>query len=258
MKRKNLASKTIPSRERILTAVGFLLLLAGWQVLSLTMHQIILASPLQALSALWNMLGTSYVSGHFLLTLKRISIGIVIGGVFGFALGIVGGLNRNIKFILEPLRWLIMSMPPVIVVVLAMLWFGMGSTMVVFIVSLLVFPNVYLNTVKGIEMVDQNLLEVSQLYRFNFFMLIRDVYTPAIIGPLSAAVVLITCQGARVVVMAELLGANDGIGYALGVTRSNLEIPQLFAWVLTSLGIVAVFEFILFRPLQNRFMRWKS
>ena len=122
----------------------------------------------------------------------------------------------------------------------------------------MVLPNVYINTVKGIEMVDLELTEVAKLYRFSIFRLIKDVYTPAIVGPLSAAVVLVTCQGARVVVMAELLGANDGIGYALGVTRSNLEIPQLFAWVLTSLAIVAVFEFVLFRPVQNHFMRWKS
>lgn len=250
--------KKFLSRERILTVLGFLFLLTGWQVLSLNMHEIILASPVQAISALWGMLGTPYLTDNFLLTLKRISTGIVIGGLTGFILGLAAGLNRDIKCLLEPLRWLIMSVPPIIVVVLAMLWFGMGSTMAIFIVAVLVSPNVYINTAKGIEMVDKTLVEMSHLYKFNLFMLIKHVYTPAIIGPLSAAVVLVTCQGARVVVMAELLGANDGIGYALGVTRSNLEIPQLFAWVLTSLAIVAVFEFILFRPVQNHFMRWKK
>ncbi|HIQ38271.1 MAG TPA: ABC transporter permease subunit [Desulfocapsa sulfexigens] len=245
------------TRERILTAVGFLLLLSGWQILSMNMHEIILASPVQTISALWNMLGTSYFNEHFLITLKRISVGILLGGVGGFILGLAGGLSSDIKCLLEPLRWLIMSVPPVIVVVLAMLRFGMGSTMAIFIVSVMVAPTVYINTARGIEMVDKNLVEVSHLYKFNALMLIKDVYIPAIVGPLSAAVVMVTCQGARVVVMAELLGANDGIGYALGVTRSNLEIPQLFAWVLTSLAIVAVFEFILFKPVQNYFLRWK-
>lgn len=246
------------TRERILTVAGFFLLLVGWQILAFFMHEIILASPLQTITALINMVGTPDWNDHFLLTLKRISIGIVIGGFVGFVLGIAAGLNKDIKCLLEPLRWLIMSVPPIIVVVLAMLWFGMGSTMAIFIVAVLVSPTVYINTARGIEMVDQNLVEVSRLYKFSFFMLIKDVYTPAISGPLSAAIVMVTCQGARVVVMAELLGANDGIGYALGVTRSTLEIPQLFAWVLTALAIVAVFEFILFRPVQNHFMRWKT
>ena len=250
--------KNLLTRERILTISGFLLLLAGWQILAMNMHEIILASPLQTLSALREMVGTPYWTDHFLLTLKRISIGIVIGGSSGFMLGIAAGLSKDIKCLLEPLRWLIMSVPPIIVVVLAMLWFGMGSTMAIFIVAVLVAPTVYINTARGIEMVDETLVEVSRLYNFSFFMLIKDVYTPAIIGPLSAAIVMITCQGARVVIMAELLGANDGIGYALGVSRSNLEIPQLFAWVMTTLAIVVVFEFILFRPVQNYFMRWKT
>lgn len=238
--------------------IGFMLLLAGWQVLSSNMHEILLASPVQAATALWRMMGTLYFDEHFWITLKRISLGIVLGGLVGFILGIAAGLHEDIKNILEPLRWMLMSIPPVVVVVLAMLWFGMGSTMVVFLISVLVAPSIYINTARGLEMIDKTLVEMARLYKFNFFMLLKHVYTPAIIGPLSAAVVLVTCQGGRVVVMAELLGANDGIGYALGVTRSNLEIPELFAWVLTSLIIVAVFEFILFRPVQNYFMRWKT
>ncbi len=189
------------NRERIFTIIGFLLLLVGWQILALNMHEIILASPAQAISALWEMLGTPYLTDHFLLTLKRISTGIVLGGFTGFVLGIAAGLNKDIKCLLEPLRWLIMSVPPIIVVVLAMLWFGMGSTMAIFIVAVLVSPTVYINTARGIEMVDKALVEVSHLYKFPFFMLIKDVYTPAIIGPLCAAVVMVTCQGARVVVM---------------------------------------------------------
>lgn len=245
------------SRDRILTGAGFLLLLLGWQVLSCNMHEIILASPLQTARALWSLWDTPYFNEHSLITLKRISLGIVLGGLAGFMLGLAGGLNRNIKCLLEPLRWLIMSVPPVIVVVLGMLWFGMGSTMAVFIISVMVAPTVYVNTVRGIEMVDSTLVEVSHLYKFSPFMLIKDVYTPAIVGPLSAALVMITCQGARVVVMAELLGANDGIGHALGVARSNLEIPQLFAWVLTCLAIVAAFEFIFFKLVRTFFLRWK-
>lgn len=249
--------KIFLSRANIFMGIGFMLLLAGWQVLSMNMHEILLASPVHAAVSLWSMIGTSYFDEHFWTTLKRISMGIIFGGSVGFLLGIAAGLHEDIKNILEPLRWLIMSVPPVVVVVLAMLWFGMGSTMVVFIISVLVAPNIYINTARGLEMIDKTLVEMARLYKFNFFMLLKHVYTPAIIGPLSAAVVMVTCQGGRTVVMAELLGANDGIGYALGVTRSNLEIPELFAWVLTSLIIVAVFEFILFRPVQNYFMRWK-
>ncbi len=235
-----------------------MLLLVGWQILSLNMHAIVLASPMQTITSLWVMLQTPYFFEHFSITLMRVSIGLLIGGFVGFFLGIIAGLSRDIKCLLEPLRWLTMSIPPVVVVVLAMLWFGMGSTMAIFLIAVLIAPTIYINTARGIEMVDKDLVEVARIYKFSAFTILKDVYTPAIAGPLSAAIVLGTCQAARVVVMAELLGANEGVGYAIGFTRSNLEIPQLFAWVLTTLFIVAIFEFILFRPIQNYFTRWKE
>lgn len=62
----------------------------------------------------------------------------------------------------------------------------------------------------------------------------------------------------RVVLLAELMGANDGIGYAVGTTRTNLDTPRLFAWILVSLGMVSALEFCLLRPLENHFRKWQS
>lgn len=244
-------------REAILTTVGFLSLLLAWQVASMNMHALILASPYQAVTTLWGIMKTPDFTHHFFTTLRRISAGLMIGGSVGIMLGFAVGLNKDLKCLLEPLRWLIMSVPPIVIVVLAMLWFGMGTTMVVFMVALMVAPAIYVNTYKGIEMVDRNLVEVSQLYKFTAVMRIRDVYLPAIIGPLSAAAIIVTCQAARTVVMAELLGAYAGIGYVIEEARSDLEIPTLFAWVLTSLAIVAFFEFVIFKPIHNYLVRWQ-
>ena len=244
-------------RDRLFAALGFLLLLGGWQLLALFTHDILVASPAQAVSALGEMIQTAHFRQHFWVTLKRIFSGILFGGASGFALGITAGLNRDIRNLLNPFRWIMLSISPVVVVVVAMLWFGMGSTMVVFIASVLILPIVYVNTVKGIEMVDATLVEMAHLYRFSLFMRILDLYTPAIIGPLSAAMVLVICMGVRVVLLAELMGANDGIGYAVGATRTNLDTPGLFAWIMVSLGMVSVLEFCLLRPVEKHFRKWQ-
>jgi NitT/TauT family transport system permease protein len=245
------------TRDTFFTALGFLLLLAGWQLLAVFTHDILLASPARAVAALWEVLGSAYFEAHFSVTLERIFWGILLGGASGFVLGTAAGLNRDIKNIFKPFRWIMLSISPVVIVVLAMLWFGMGSTMVVFITTVLILPIVYVNTVKGIEMVDDTLVEMAQVYRFSLFMRIQDLYLPAIVGPLSAALVLVICMGVRVVLLAEIMGANDGIGYALGTCRANLETPQLFAWILVSLGIVSILEFCLLRPIENHFRRWQ-
>ena len=245
------------TRARVFTGLGLLLVIVIWQVLSLFVHEILMASPAQTLSTLWDMLGTPYFKTHFSVSLQRVFLGLVLGIIVGFSLGVAAGLNRDIKHMLAPVRWLMLSISPVVLVVLAMLWFGMGTRMVVFIATALTAPIIYVNTVKGIEMVDERLVEMADIYRFGLWLRIKDLYVPAITGPLSAAMVLVTCMGARVVILAEIMGADNGIGFALGEARSNLEVPTLFAWVLVSLVIVALFEFVLVGPVERYFTRWK-
>lgn len=246
------------SRDTLFTLIGLMLLLTLWHIASMLMHQVIIASPIEATHALFEMLNSEYFYTHFWVTLQRVFAGILSGGLVGFGLGIAAGLNNDIRNMLEPFRWLLMSVPPVVIVVLAMLWFGLGSTMVVFIAATLLSPIVYINSVKGMQMVDQRLTEMTDIYHFSLWMKLTQLYIPAMVAPLSAAMVFVVGSGVRIVVLAEVLGTTEGMGYALSSARSNLEIPQLFAWVLVSLAIVAIFEYALLRPIEHYLLRWKS
>jgi NitT/TauT family transport system permease protein len=151
-----------------------------------------------------------------------------------------------------------MSIPPVIVVVLAMLWFGLGSTMVIFITMLMMAPGMYVNTLKGMQLVDRSLVEMTHVYRFGHWMRLRHLYLPALTAPLTAALLIATAGGVRLVVMAEVLGAESGAGYALANARSTFDSGQLYAWVLLVLLLVAALEFALLQPLQRRLTQWQE
>lgn len=237
-------------------AVGAFALIVFWQILSVFMHEIVVASPVATFKALFRMSGSSYHLDSFLLTLKRLGMGIVIGCLAGFGLGIAAGLNRFVKDVLEPLSWVLMSIPPVIVTMIAMLWFGIGSFMVVFIASLLIAPFVYINTVKGMEMVDDRLIEMADVYGFSLFMKLRHVYLPAIVSPVLAGMTIVMGSGVRVVVLAELLGANDGVGFSVAAARSSLMIDELFAWAVATLIVAAFLEYAVLKPVQDYLLRW--
>lgn len=246
------------TKERLLTFIGFLLLVVGWHIASLYMHELILSSPKDTFLALWKILDTDYFKKHFWVSMQRVSLGLFIGCVAGFVLGIIAGLYKEVRCLLEPIRWLLMSLPPIILVVLSMLWFGMGSTMAIFIISMVTAPIVYINIYKGIDMVDEHLIEMAQIYNFSLWTKLTTIYVPAIVTPLSATMVMIIDAGARMVVMAELLGTNNGIGFVVGEARSNLEIPLLFAWILMVIIVVAIVEFGVLHPMHNYLMRWKN
>lgn len=236
---------------------GIGLLILGWSTAADQLGSLVMASPSEAGLALWQLLHQPNAVQQLLTSGQRILVGIFAGTLLGFSLGICAGLARPVRFLLEPLRWLLMSVPPVILVVLAMLWFGMGSAMVMFMVVVLLAPGIYVNTVKGIRMVDPQLLEMARVYQLRPWQRLTRLYIPAISAPLTAALLIALCNGVRIVVLAELLGGENGMGHAIANARSSFDSATLYGWVLLILLLVAVLELLLLQPVQRRLNRWQ-
>ena len=232
-------------------------LILVWQLLAMQISDMILASPWQTLVKLLELLQEASFWQTLSVTLIRLAAALSIGISIGFALGLWAGRRAYVKHFLEPFRWVLMSVPPVIVVLLAMLWFGMGTQMVIFIAVLLLTPSIYINTQKGVEQIDDSWLELAHVYRFTPWQKISRLYIPAISAPLCAAIVIVCCNGVRIVVLAEVLGASNGLGFELANARSNFDISELYAWVITSLLLVAVLELLLLNPVQKHILRWR-
>jgi NitT/TauT family transport system permease protein len=86
-------------------------------------------------------------------------------------------------------------------------------------------------------------------------MRLTKIYAPVLTGPFLSGVIIATSNGVRVVVLAELLGAGQGIGYSLALARTNLETENLYALALLSMLIVCAVELVFLRPARKRIKR---
>lgn len=247
-----------PRRRIVYGALGALAILVVWQLLSLVVSPAILASPADTAVALARLAWGKGLWLPLLITLKRLVIGLAIGVAIGFVLGVLSGLEPRLRSFLEPVRWVGMTVPAVIVASLAMLWFGLGDVAVIFVVAVIVIPVVFVNTVAGVLAVDRRLVEMGHVYRFPWGLRLTQVYLPGIASPVMAGLTLATGVAVRAVVLAEVLGAMDGIGYSFSRATSYLETPEIFAWVVVLLALMAVLEFGILRPLKRRTMRWRK
>lgn len=248
----------LKSKQFLFSFLGILLLLVLWQITSMLMSEIMIASPLQSFASLFEMFARERFWEATWITAQRMFSGVLIGGFVGFVLGIMAGLNTNIKNLLEPMRWMIMSISPVIVVGIAMMWFGMGTPMVVFIASALLSPIVYVNTIMGITMVDEKVIEMANVYKFSLLQKLKHIYIPALVGPLSAAMTIVVTVGMRIIVLAEVMGTNSGIGYEFSFARTEMNTPEIFAWVVVTLVFIGIAEYLIFKPMENYLLRWKK
>lgn len=237
---------------------GVLLLFIGWSALALIFDEIIIASPSATFQALGHMLFIPDFWKTVWQTFERLLLGIVCGSIPGFLLGLAAGLDQRAKRLFEPITWVQLTIPPAVLVVISMIWFGMGSIQTIFVTALLVMPIIYVNTITGMEAVDPKLIEMAKIYRMSTPMMLRQIYLPGVGGHVLAGLTLSAGMGIRIVVLAELLGASSGIGYEFALARINLDTPALFAWITVCLFVGGVVEFCGLRPLKHHLMKWKQ
>jgi len=221
-------------------------------------NDIIITSPFKAFLSLGQMSLTLNFWMNVGVTMKRFSLGLLFGSLGGFVLGVCAGLKPQIKWLLEPFRWTLMTMPPAILVIISMIWFGMGTIQTVFVTALLIAPIIYINTISGIETIDSQILEMGRVYGANIILFLKEIYLPGIGGSILAGLTLATGLGIRIVVLAELLGAYSGIGYEFSLARTNIDTPALFAWIMVCLLLGGSLDIIILKPIKNYIMRWRN
>lgn len=245
---------TTSLNRRYFYAIGVLLLVSIWQLMSNHYPEVLVPSPWETGQALLRIYQSGDLIANLAITFRRQLTGLGLGLLAGLASGLLAGALPRLELILQPLVSLLLAIPAIILAVMAMVWFGMGSNMAIFLVALLVFPIMHTNTVEGLKSIDPALIEMSRVYRLPLPLALRKIYLPGMLHSLIAGFSLSMASSIRLTVMAELLGAREGMGRQIATARSYLETAELFAWVLILLTILAGLEFLLIRPLR----RWSS
>lgn len=252
------SSISSPKLDVLYKLLGTGLIILLWQVLSMHYMSVLVPSPAETLLACKKLLLSGEITDNFLISFKRQIVGLLLGVAAGTTTGLLAGISRRIELVMAPLINALITIPAVIFVVMAMVWFGMGTVMAVFLVSLLVFPVMHINTLEGFKSIDPNYLQMARVFRVPFIIRLQKIYLPGILHSFLAGISLSTASSIRLTIMAELLGAQDGMGQRIAIARAYLETDQLFAWVLVLIIIVFTLEWILIRPLNSMASRWKT
>ena len=257
---KNLraSNKNISVKRRwLFISIGVLFMLIVWQLLSMFFSEYVIASPSATLKALGQLAVDGTLWKEFGNSLVRLLIGLVGGAIIGVTLGILAGLNKRLQFFLEPMRWGIMTIPAIIISVLVMLWFGMGSIQVILMTGVITMPVIYVNTLEGMLAIDARILEMAKVYNIQSQLKLTEIYLPGIGSSVMAGFTLASGIGVRASILAEFIGGRNGIGHNLFLSWTFLDTPTLFAWIITTFALLGLVEFAVLKPIRDHLMRWK-
>ncbi|MBN2239344.1 MAG: ABC transporter permease subunit [Dehalococcoidales bacterium] len=237
--------------------LGILALVVVWQLGSLFLPSIIVASPLDTVSTLLEMIITVELWTQLGISLSRIALGVLAGCAVGSSLGIIAGLNQKWQAFFEPLRWVVMTTPSIVILVLVLMLVGLGSGQAILMTSIITLPFSYVSTLEGMQAIDRRLIEMAEVFKIPRRLRLTNIYLPGIGAAIMAGLTLSAGIGVRASILAEFMGAQEGIGHKLFLSWTHLNTPELYAWILFTFALLAAIEFGVLRPLRNILLRWQ-
>lgn len=234
------------------------LFIAFWDLGNQLYGNLVLPSPKETFSTLFFMLKDDSVWLDIFLTIKRAIYGFSISLLFGSFLGLLSGLFLTASMMSRPIVTILVGMPPIAWIVLAMIWFGMSDMTVIFTVIVASFPIIFIGALQGTRTIEGDLKEMADSFNLPFRMKLLDIYFPHIFSYVFPAWVSALGMSWKIVVMAELLSANDGIGAALAIARSQLDTPTALALVVIMIGSLLMIEYLVLEPIKREVELWRE
>ncbi len=199
------------------------------------------------------------ISGELLLdiasSMYRVVMGFAIGAGLGLPLGLLMGANNTMYALCNPGLQVLRPIPPIAFIPLAMLWFGLGNPPAIFLISLGAFFPVLMNTISGVRQVDGIYLRAARNLGASKWTMFVRVILPAAMPSIFTGVRVGIGTAFIVVIVAEMIAANNGLGFRISEAREYFWLDKILAGMLT-IGLLGMAIDALMNRLSNYLLRW--
>ncbi|MDW3036421.1 MULTISPECIES: ABC transporter permease [Bacillus cereus group] len=217
----------------------------------------VLPTPLDIFLAFQELIKTGELYGHLSISVFRAAAGFFIGGSLGIILGTIVGFSTRSEQYLDPSVQMLRTVPHLAVAPLFVLWFGFGETSKVLLIADGAFFPLYVNAFLGIRGVDSKLFDVARVLEFSKRKLITKLILPAALPNLLLGARLSLGVAWVSLVVAELMGSTEGIGYMIMDARQFSNTDIVFVGIII-FAFVGKFSDSLIRLLEVKFLRWRD
>lgn len=229
-----------------------------WQIAASGLTVRHLPGPAEVLGVLGAALAHGDLLYHLGLTMARVSASFLLAMTLGTMLGIVMGRSKAVDGLLD--GWLVffLNLPALVTTVLCYVWFGLTEAAALLAVAVNKIPSVVVTLREGARALDPGYQAVAEAYRFGRWKTLRHVLLPQL-GPfLLAAARSGLALIWKIVLVVELLGRSDGIGFKLHVFFQLFDVAAILAYSLAFIAVVQAIELGILAPIERRTLAWRG
>ncbi|WP_312387874.1 ABC transporter permease [Atlantibacter hermannii] len=235
------------------------LFFAGWQIASSQgwLNPAVIPPLDNIVIALWNGISSGALLDDIAISLQRAGLAFFSAVAIGIPLGLFMGQIRPLERALDPLLQLFRQTSALALYPVFILLFGLGESSKVFVIFWAALFPVLLATISGVKEVDPKLLEMAKTFGARRLTVFRRVIVPSSVPSIFVGLRLSATTALLLLIAAEMIGANKGIGFQVMNAQYNFQIPMMFAaiFLLAFLGLMANRILVL---LQRRLCRWNT
>lgn len=237
-----------------------LLLLVVWEVYARNLDNELLVPTFSAtISAWWAAVSSGVLPARAWASLQVLAIGFTAGVTLAGILTVLAITTRIGTDFLETMTAMFNPLPAIALLPLALIWFGLGIGSLVFVLVHSVLWAVALNTHAGFRGVSQTMRMVGRNYGLSGLRLVLTILIPAAFPSILAGLKIGWAFAWRTLIAAELVfgvaSGKGGLGWYIFESKNQLDIPEVFAGLLTIIMIGLLVENVVFRTIENRTVR---
>jgi len=248
-----------PKSNTIVSLIVFVSLIAIWEFGSRTgvISNLVLPAPSEAFEAMRQLVDSGMLWKHLSASLQRLIIGWTTGTFLGIFLGLMIGLFSVARAGFSPLVSAIFPIPKIALLPLFIIWFGIGEgSKVATILFGTFFPTV-IATYGGVDNVDRGLIRMGQSFGLSWSSIVRKIILPGALPAILSGARISGSIAIILLVAAEMIGAEFGVGAYILLAGSLMATDQLIAGV-AILSIMGLCLAWVIGRAEKFFLNWRT
>ena len=241
----------------MLRLASFCVLLLAWHIGATYAGPRLLPEPLAVAAVMLREARSGALFFNLGITLARVAAAFVIAMVLGAALGVAMGRSRRCDQIADPWLVALLNLPALVIIVLAYIWAGLNESAAIGAVALNKLPNAAVTLREGARALDRGLDEMAQVFAMSRWTRMRHVLLPQLAPYIAAAARSGLSLVWKIVLVVELLGRPNGVGFEIGTAFQLFDVALILAYALAFVLVMLLIETCAVQPFERYSNRWR-
>lgn len=237
--------------------LSFLIFITLWEVGGRLIASELFPSISEIVSSLFFHIEHSHLLRDLFATLYRVFIAFFLTMFVGIIIGLCMGFFPIVDKSLDLLLTFFLNIPALITIIISYIWFGLSDFAAITAVIINKVPIVIVNIREGTKAFEKKYTQFASIYKLPKRDIVSNIYLPQLYPYLLATTRLTLSLIWKIVLVVELLGRSDGIGFQISIYFQLFDITSILAYSLGFIIVVLGIEYLILQPIERRVNRWR-